>query len=195
MGRPVLGCQAQRRDGRPGGTRGRDRNQIKLKTPGTPTYRVLEAQRTFGPTDQAYQRFRDVTDDVRAAGPGTYWAADVAAGTGEDRYGGWTLTVVYRNPALPLRNLTVFDGFADVGQGEPVTVGISGFLAPETGAVDDPARHGGLRRGPRDHRRPRPGPGQPRHPARHDAVARAPTSSTAPTTSAARRRPPGRRTT
>ncbi len=67
---------------------------------GRPTGRST-AQRTFGPTgsDQAYQRFRDVTAEVQAAGPGTYWGADVAAGTGEDRYGGWSLTVVYRNPA------------------------------------------------------------------------------------------------
>ena len=114
------------------------RNQMKLKLPGESAYRTILAEQTFGPTgaDQAYQRFREVTDEVQAAGPGIYWGADVAAGTGEDRYGGWSLTVVYRNPTLPLRNLTVFDGFADVGQGEPVTVGISGFLAPESGTVE-----------------------------------------------------------
>ena len=141
---------------------GAARNQMKLRLPGEAAYRTMVAQQTFGPTgsDQAYQRFRNVTGEVQAAGPGAYWGADVAAGTGEDRYGGWSLTVVYRNPSLPLRNLTVFDGFADVGQGEPVTVGISGFLAPETGDGRDPARHGGLRRRSRDHRRPGARPGR-----------------------------------
>ena len=37
---------------------------------------------------------------------------------------------MYRSADLPLRNLTVFDGFADVGQGSPQQITISGFLAP-----------------------------------------------------------------
>jgi hypothetical protein len=34
-----------------------------------------------------------------------------------DRFAGWTLVVVYSNPTLPLRNLTVFDGFNSVSSG------------------------------------------------------------------------------
>ena len=71
-----------------------------------------------------------MTAIVRAAGPGTYWGANVVAGTGEDRYAGWSLVVVYRAPGLPLRNLTVFDGFADVGRDEPQTISLSGFRTP-----------------------------------------------------------------
>ena len=52
---------------------------------------------------------------VRSGGPGTYWGANVAAGVGDDRYGGWSLVVAYRDATQPLRNLTVFDGFSDVG--------------------------------------------------------------------------------
>ena len=58
---------------------------------------------------------------------------------GSDRRGplsGWSLVVVYRAPSLPLRNLTVFDGLADVGQNDPQTITISGFRTPVTGAVD-----------------------------------------------------------
>ena len=44
------------------------------------------------------------------------------SGTGEDRYAGWSLVVVYRDPALPLRNLTVFDGLATIQQGDPPLV-------------------------------------------------------------------------
>jgi hypothetical protein len=45
------------------------------------------------------------------------------------------LVVVYRNPSLPLRDLTVFDGFNSVDQGNPQTITISGFLAPLSGDV------------------------------------------------------------
>ena len=58
------------------------------------------------------------------------------AGTGEDRYAGWSLVVVYRAPGLPLRSLTVFDGFADVGRDEPETISLSGFRTPVTGPVE-----------------------------------------------------------
>lgn len=44
--------------------------------------------------------------------------------------------MVYRDPTQPLRNLTVFDGFTDVGQGNPQSITIAGFLAPRVGPVD-----------------------------------------------------------
>jgi uncharacterized repeat protein (TIGR01451 family) len=114
------------------------RNQMKLRPPGAPGYTTITGTTLFGPSSgpQAYQRFAEVTGIVRAAGPGDYWGADIAAATGEDRYGGWSLAVVFRNPTMPLRNLTVFDGFAEVGQNESATVTISGFLAPQSGPVE-----------------------------------------------------------
>ena len=80
--------------------------------------------------------YTDVTGIVQANGTGDYWGADIAAATGEDRYGGWSLVVVFRNPTMTLRNLTVFDGFADISNGNPATVSISGFLAPRSGPVE-----------------------------------------------------------
>ena len=128
---------------REGGTNGSDTNspigQMSLRLPGESSYRTITTQRTFGPTttgDAAYQQFANVTGLVQGAGPGEYWGANVAAGTGRDRYAGWSLVVVYRDPTQPLRNLTVFDGFTDVGVGEAETITIAGFLAPLTGAVD-----------------------------------------------------------
>ncbi|KQX05372.1 hypothetical protein ASC59_14605 [Leifsonia sp. Root1293] len=124
----------------PGGTAATgDRRTMAFKVPGASGYEAVTSQATFGPTtsaDRAYQEFADVTALVRSAGAGDYWGANVRGGTGEDRYAGWSLAVVFRSPDLPLRNLTVFDGFADVGQGEPQTVTVSGFLAPRTGPVD-----------------------------------------------------------
>jgi uncharacterized repeat protein (TIGR01451 family) len=43
---------------------------------------------------------------------------------------------VYRSPSLPLRNLTVYDGLADVGQGDPQVIDISGFTTPVSGTVN-----------------------------------------------------------
>ncbi|MCW3493832.1 DUF11 domain-containing protein [Microbacterium sp. SSM24] len=115
-----------------------DRKAMLLRVPGAPGYASVTSQAGFGPTagDQAYQEFAEVTSLVRAAGPGAYWGANVVAGTGEDRYAGWSLVVVYRAPGLPLRSLTVFDGFADVGRDEPQQIDLSGFRTPVTGPVE-----------------------------------------------------------
>src|SRR6478609_2254038 len=116
--------------------------QMKLRAPGDTAYRPIDVATTrgfFGPSassDRAYQAFADVTSIVRAAGPGTYFGADVPAATGEDRYSGWSLVVAFSAPSLPLRNLTVFDGLADVGQNDPQPITISGFTTPVTGTVN-----------------------------------------------------------
>ena len=78
-----------------------------------------------------YHAFADVTSLVDAAGNGTYTVANVQAGTGQDRYGGWSLVVVYSNNAELSRNVTVFDGFQVVNGGNPtITIPVSGFLTP-----------------------------------------------------------------
>ncbi|MCL2595824.1 MAG: NEW3 domain-containing protein, partial [Promicromonosporaceae bacterium] len=118
-------------------------NNVSFKAPGDAAYRSITASTAahdqFGPNGasyMAYQRFADVTTIVQQAGNGYYWTGNVAAGTGQDRYAGWALTVAYSAPGLPLRNLTVFDGFQLVQQGSPQTVTVAGFLSPKSGAVD-----------------------------------------------------------
>ena len=84
-----------------------------------------------------YHAFADVTSIVDAAGNGTYTLANVQAGTGQDRYGGWSLVVAYSNSAELTRNVTVFDGFQIVNAGNPtIDIPVSGFLTPPSGAVD-----------------------------------------------------------
>jgi uncharacterized repeat protein (TIGR01451 family) len=84
----------------------------------------------------SYVSFADVTALVRAGGAGRYWVGNVQSGTGADRYAGWSLVVVYRDPAQPLRNLTVFDGLQAIQQGDPpLTIGVSGFRTPLSGPV------------------------------------------------------------
>lgn len=113
------------------------RTQMSLRGPNDATYATINSTVEFGPNgiDQAYQEFADVTSRVQSEGGGIWWGANVAAATGEDRYAGWTLVVAYSNPTLPLRNLTVFDGFASVSSGNSQTISLSGFLAPLAGPV------------------------------------------------------------
>jgi large repetitive protein len=115
-------------------------NTMLLKGPGQTTYQTVTAATTVQipqSTDATgpYQSYANVTSIVSAAGPGTWFGANVAASTGADRYGGWTLVVAYRNPGLPLRDLTVFNGFDSIGGSNSDTITISGFLAPFTGPV------------------------------------------------------------
>ena len=115
-----------------------DRRVMSFRPAGAAGYTSVTSQASFGPTsgDLAYQEFAEVTALVRAGGTGTYWGANVVTGTGEDRYAGWSLVVVVRAPDLPLRSLTVFDGFADVGAAEPQQIALSGFRTPVSGPVE-----------------------------------------------------------
>jgi hypothetical protein len=122
-----------------------NRHQMQFRTPQTPagTYERITSQiplDTFANNGQiAYQGFAEVTALVQAGGSGPYVGADVQTEADENGYGGWALVVVFASPAFPTRNLIVFDGFANVSQGEgpdakTVETTITGFLTPLTGA-------------------------------------------------------------
>ncbi|WP_299921853.1 hypothetical protein [uncultured Nocardioides sp.] len=117
---------------------------IRFRAPGASTYTTLAADRidnqTTGNLD--YSAYRDVTSIVQGAGAGTYWGADIAAATGVDRYAGWSLVVAVEDPSAPLRDLTVFSGYATVTNNDVIDTSISGFLAPPSGAVG--AKFGGV---------------------------------------------------
>ena len=83
-----------------------------------------------------YGAFADVTTEVATAGSGTYSVGDVQTATGLDRHGGWALAVAYRDTAQPVRNLSVFDGFQTLSQGEtPLSMPLTGFRTPSTPPV------------------------------------------------------------
>ncbi|HEX8143454.1 MAG TPA: isopeptide-forming domain-containing fimbrial protein [Pyrinomonadaceae bacterium] len=117
------------------------RSQIKFKPANSGIYSTLNATQLdsgAAPTN-AYQGFVEVTAQVQTGGNGTYWAADITADNGQDGtgfYAGWSLVVVYQNNSLPLRNLTIFDGFASVSNGNNVTTTASGMLTPTTGSFN-----------------------------------------------------------
>lgn len=115
------------------------RNRVLFKPPGLGDYLNLKAIQVDDAVDsREYQGIVDVTDLVRAAGPGTYAVANVQLGTGlnSDEAGGWALAVAYEDTNQPTRNLTLFDGFHFVlAGGPPVTIPLSGFITPRSGQV------------------------------------------------------------
>ncbi len=118
----------------------------KLKLPGAGSYTTITSTQTdywnntliAGYVHTGFQCFKDITSLVNAASPnGTYTVANVVSPLGiNDSYGGWTIVIVYGNPSLTPRNLTVFDGCAAVKSGSGnVDVPINGFLTPASGPV------------------------------------------------------------
>ena len=117
------------------------RNTMQLRTPAGSGYNNITATQfdefnTGGPIGVAYGAFRDVTALVQAGGAGDYFGANVVGALGVvNRHGGWSLFVVFENNALPLRNMTVFDGFIHVNPANTVTIPVSGFLTPLSGPI------------------------------------------------------------
>ncbi len=125
------------------------RDTVQFQVPGQPAA-VITAS-TVDASGTRYQGFADVTARVVAAGPGEYSVSNVQAGTGCDRYGGWSLVVAYEDPGEPPRNLTVFDGYAIVQQTRRRRPdrrhADQRFRDAPCGPSDDPGRGCCLRRG------------------------------------------------
>ncbi|WP_305785344.1 Ig-like domain-containing protein [Symbioplanes lichenis] len=119
-----------------------DKDKVKFKVPGG-AYADITASRVDSATitgREFYQGFADVTSRVAAAGSGVYTVANVQATQNDSRYAGWALVIAYRNPAEPVRNLSIFDGFGYINSsGTPATpsvdITVSGFQTPPTGTV------------------------------------------------------------
>jgi hypothetical protein len=128
-----------------------NRNTIKFKIAGDVYTTYTATQLDNGNTisgitaENHYQGFVDVTNYVQLNGAGTYWGSNVYSTVGNgatDPYGtgyyaGWAMIVVYTDDTQPYRNITVFDGYSSVWGGNgtgTVTVPISGFLTPSSGA-------------------------------------------------------------
>jgi large repetitive protein len=113
------------------------RNRVLFQPPGASSYTTITGTVIGEDSLHNYSGFADVTSLVKAAGNGPYTVANVQATTGTNEEAGWTLVVAYGDPNSPPRNLTVFDGFAEVqSSSQDVTIPISGFKAPLTGAVN-----------------------------------------------------------
>lgn len=100
-------------------------------------YDPATAATIFG---QLYVRSANVTSIVQAAGAGTYSVGGIVATTiasdNTTNAGGWTLMVVYENPTLPIRDMSLFVTSEFVNSGSSSTPAtITGFLTPSTGPV------------------------------------------------------------
>ncbi|MFH1026429.1 MAG: DUF11 domain-containing protein [Pseudomonadota bacterium] len=112
------------------------RGQCLFQTPGSFGYTSILANQVDqdGSNPIRYQSYANVTDLVRSAGSGSYSVANVVSRSGStNTFGGWSLVVVYGNNSLPLRNLTVFDGYQVIPAAQTLT--ISGFLSPLSGQI------------------------------------------------------------
>ncbi len=71
----------------------------------------------------------------------TVTVANVQAGRGYNRHGGWTLLIAWESPTAAFRDITLFDGFdfVQVQSGQQLVVGpldFTGFTTPASGNVD-----------------------------------------------------------
>ena len=88
-----------------------------------------------------YQASYDVTALLQKHGAGAYRVAGVpslsATNVNSDvNYAAWSIVVVYRRDADPIRNISLFDGLTGVGGGQQVDLPIAGFRVPSSGAPD-----------------------------------------------------------
>ncbi|WP_068604245.1 Ig-like domain-containing protein [Paenibacillus swuensis] len=93
----------------------------------------------LAPLRTYYTRSANVTSLVQQGGPGAYRCGSipgiVAPLNNSENNCGWTLAVIYANPTLPSRNMTIFAGAELVNAVAGNIATVSGFLTPVTGAV------------------------------------------------------------
>lgn len=126
--------------------------QVQLREPGAGTYTTVNAGVTNTETTSfagwsTFMSFSDVTTIVQGAGSGTYTVADIPLITGSaftGPFGGWTMVIIYEDPADITRSVSVWDGFDFFGFGANDAFTVTGLLTPSTGAFDTDAGYFGF---------------------------------------------------
>jgi hypothetical protein len=132
-----------------------DKKVVSLKGPGATTYTTITGNsqiRFPGASNSGiFIGYQEITDYVKTHGPGAYTVADIALKEGINSNpglsGGWSMVVIYENPLMKSRAVTLFDGYAYVNgqlaaatpytiQGEYGTIPISGFTTVGSGQVN-----------------------------------------------------------
>lgn len=120
------------------------KNRVKFKVEASAPYQDIVADTVDqyhdnkGKNDNgiAYSAIANVTSLIKSAANGTYTVGNIqAASEGPDLFAGWSLIVVYASQNEPVRSITVFNGFADVRDGQGVDIPVSGFRTPPDGVV------------------------------------------------------------
>ena len=131
-----------------------DKTVISIKGPGASAYTAITAKPNGAISDIRFPGalnsgifigYQEITDYVKTHGPGAYTVADIALIEGTNSNpglsGGWIMVVIYQNPIMKSRAVTLFDGYAYVngqfaGGGEYGNISISGFTTVGSGAVN-----------------------------------------------------------
>jgi hypothetical protein len=121
-----------------------DIDQVKFMDPNSGTYTTVNSEvRNIETTSfsgwNTFMSYADVTSLVQAGGNGDYFVADIALATGSSftgPHGGWTLVVVYSDPADTSRNVSVWDGFQFFGFGVNDSFTVTGLLTPSIGTFE-----------------------------------------------------------
>ena len=115
------------------------RNTVKMKVNNS-FYMDITADEmvdAFGISHPSYHCFKDITNLVQLfGGNARYTVANVVTENSWNVFGGWTIVVVYKNIYNSMRNLTVFDGFGNIGLGNSLDIPITGFNTPLSGPVN-----------------------------------------------------------
>ncbi|TYB74314.1 T9SS type B sorting domain-containing protein [Bizionia myxarmorum] len=123
-------------------------NQLKFKMPGG-TYSDITGEIIYdaattpigGDNSKPYACYADVTGLLQSlADPaGTYTVGNMTSSLGyhggTGLCGGWSLFVVYEDPALPGKAIVSFDGFSAIGGTTTLDVPVSGFRTIPVGPV------------------------------------------------------------
>lgn len=105
----------------------------------------ISPERTFSVTQNTsglvfFSAFKDITSQVLATGNGDYTLSELDltaiiptyCGNGTN-FAGWAILIVYRNDALPLNQLNVYDGLDYIGAGQPTL----DFTLDNLNVIDD----------------------------------------------------------
>ncbi|MEC0167453.1 DUF7507 domain-containing protein [Paenibacillus graminis] len=121
-------------------------NPVTFTTPAGSTSSVAPDSATSNTVDlgngaSAYVRSANVTSIIQSGGAGTYTTGGVVGtivitGDTTANHAGWTLGVIYQNPSLPFRNMSLRAGAVLVqASSAPVVTTITGFATPVSGAL------------------------------------------------------------
>ncbi|WP_281239805.1 DUF7507 domain-containing protein [Flavobacterium praedii] len=118
------------------------KKQIKIKGPSGSYSNYTASEIRFPGTQNMYVGFVDVTSLVQSQRNGSYTVADMAVSTGNGGsigyYGGWGMIVVYDNPQMNLRDISIFDGYAfiDGPDNTNFTLDVTGINTVKSGTVN-----------------------------------------------------------